>query len=124
MLTLNSHTHCQVAQADSQTKTWQRVCLFQPLKPRRRKNTEPLTSHHGQKELIELWNQIKNSPYVKEGISIEWGGNTFYKNPQKDGKIDIVHLKSDKRYVLQVQTTGRNLRETKAIAEKLKEQYE
>ena len=27
MPTLNSHTHCQVAQADTQTKTWQRVCL-------------------------------------------------------------------------------------------------
>jgi hypothetical protein len=25
----NSHTHCQVAQADTQAKTWQRVCLFQ-----------------------------------------------------------------------------------------------
>ncbi len=25
--TLHSHTHCQVAQADPQTKTWQRVCL-------------------------------------------------------------------------------------------------
>jgi hypothetical protein len=23
----NSHTHCQVAQADPQAKTWQRVCL-------------------------------------------------------------------------------------------------
>ena len=23
-----SHTHCQVAQADTQTETWQRVCLF------------------------------------------------------------------------------------------------
>jgi hypothetical protein len=23
----NSHTHCQVAQADTQAKTWQRVCL-------------------------------------------------------------------------------------------------
>jgi hypothetical protein len=22
-----SHTHCQVAQADTQAKTWQRVCL-------------------------------------------------------------------------------------------------
>ena len=27
--TLHSHTHCQVAPADTQTKTWQRVCLFQ-----------------------------------------------------------------------------------------------
>lgn len=23
----NSHTHCQVAQADLKAKTWQRVCL-------------------------------------------------------------------------------------------------
>ncbi len=27
MPTLNSHTHCQVAPADPQAKTWQRVCL-------------------------------------------------------------------------------------------------
>ena len=27
---LNSHTHCQVAPADTQAKTWQRMCLFQP----------------------------------------------------------------------------------------------
>ena len=27
MPTLHSHTHCQVAQANAQTKTWQRVCL-------------------------------------------------------------------------------------------------
>jgi len=27
MPTLHSHTHCQVAPADTQTKTWQRVCL-------------------------------------------------------------------------------------------------
>ena len=25
---LNSHTHCQVAQAGTQAKTWQRVCLL------------------------------------------------------------------------------------------------
>ena len=31
MLTLHSHTHCQVAQAKTQTKTWQRVCLFQHI---------------------------------------------------------------------------------------------
>lgn len=27
MPTIHSHTHCQVAQADTQAKTWQRVCL-------------------------------------------------------------------------------------------------
>jgi hypothetical protein len=29
MTQANSHTHCQVSQANTQTKTWQRVCLFQ-----------------------------------------------------------------------------------------------
>jgi hypothetical protein len=28
----SSHTHCQVAQADTQAKTWQRVCLPHPDK--------------------------------------------------------------------------------------------
>ena len=44
---LNSHTHCQVALADPQAKTWQRVCLFQPPKDRqsrRNKNTERTTT--------------------------------------------------------------------------------
>ena len=27
MPTLHSHTHCQVAQAKAQIKTWQRVCV-------------------------------------------------------------------------------------------------
>jgi len=29
MPTLQSHTHCKVAQANAQTKAWQRVCLSQ-----------------------------------------------------------------------------------------------
>ena len=40
---LNSPTHCQVAQANAQTKIWQRVCLFQPATDRqtgRKNNTE------------------------------------------------------------------------------------
>lgn len=80
-----------------------------------------LTDHHGKQELTELWNRIKNSPFVIEGMSIEWGGNSFFKKPQRDGKVDIVHLKSDKRYAMQVQTTGRNLRETIEIAKRLAE---
>ena len=43
----NSHTHCQVAPADPQAKTWQRVCLSQPTTDRqsgRKKNTERTTA--------------------------------------------------------------------------------
>jgi len=44
---LNCHTHCQVAQVDPQAKTWQRVCLSQPITDRRlerKQNTERTTS--------------------------------------------------------------------------------
>lgn len=82
-----------------------------------------LTSHHGKQEITELWNRIKNSPFVIEGMSIEWGGNSFFKKPQRDGKVDIVHLKSDRKYAMQIQTTGRNLRETIEIAKRIAEQY-
>ena len=43
----NSHTHCQVAQADTQAKTRQRVYLSQPTTDRqsgRKKNTERTTA--------------------------------------------------------------------------------
>ena len=48
----NSHTHCQAAQANAQTKTWQRVCLFQLYDQnnrqtngkRTKKNTEAITA--------------------------------------------------------------------------------
>lgn len=82
-----------------------------------------LTTHHGKKELKELWDKLKNSPFVIESMSVEWGGKSFCQNLTADGKIDIVHLKSDRRYVLQIQTTGKTLRETKAIARILEKEY-
>ena len=48
MPTLNSHTRCQVALAQAQAKTWQRVCLSQPATERqsgRKKNTERTTGY-------------------------------------------------------------------------------
>jgi len=49
MPTLYSHTHCQAAQAQAQTKAWQRVCLSKRStkttdKPTNEKNTEPVTA--------------------------------------------------------------------------------
>lgn len=40
----NSHTHCQVAQANTQPKTWQRVCLFQRTTDRH--STRKTEGHH------------------------------------------------------------------------------
>lgn len=45
---LTSHTHCQVAPAVPQDKTWQRVCLLQRTTDRQsrlKKNTECTTSY-------------------------------------------------------------------------------
>lgn len=83
------------------------------------------TNHHGKKELKALWEKLRLSPYVVSAMSIEWGrtGDHFYKNPQPDGKVDIVDLRSTRRYAMQLQTTGRNLRETKAIAKILGDEY-
>ena len=49
MPTLHSHTHCQVAPAQAQAKTWQRVCLSNRTtktteKQADEKNTERLTA--------------------------------------------------------------------------------
>jgi len=42
----NSHTHCQVAQADPQAKTWQRVCLFQPTTDRQQLDRDRRAAHN------------------------------------------------------------------------------
>jgi len=47
MPTLHSHTHCQVAQADTHAKTWQRVCLSNRTADNQRttkKNNEGITA--------------------------------------------------------------------------------
>lgn len=83
-----------------------------------------LTSHHGQRELKALWSKLKNSPYVIEAFSIEWGGKRFIRKTFANGAIEIVDTGNDKGYALLVQTTGTSLRETDAIADKLKDGYE
>jgi len=55
--TLSSHTHCQVAPADPQAKTWQRVCL--PI--RTTKTTDKPTD--------EEEHRTDNSRFAKAGVS-------------------------------------------------------
>jgi len=57
MLTLHSHTHCQVAQAKTQTKTWQRGCLSN----RTTKTTE--------KQADEKEHRSDNINYTQAGVS-------------------------------------------------------
>ena len=83
-----------------------------------------LSDHHGQKELKALWAKLKNSPFVIEGRSTDWGGKRFIRKVEKNGVLEIVLVDSEKQYALWVQTTGTNLRETKAIGEILENRFD
>ena len=79
--------------------------------------------HHGTKELTNFWKRLKYSPYVIETRSTEWGGKKFIRKIDKTGVLEIVLTDSERQYALWVQTTGKNYRETRAIAEILKEDF-
>lgn len=82
-----------------------------------------LADHHGKADLKTLCDQLKHNPYVVEMRSTNWGGKDFIRKIHKDGIIEIVLIDSQRQYALWVQTTGRNLRETKAIAEILEDRF-
>ncbi|MGQ3087852.1 hypothetical protein, partial [Flavobacterium sp.] len=83
-----------------------------------------LADHHGKKELQDFCDRIKNSPYVVEMRSTDWGGKNFIRKIHSNGIIEIVLHKTDRQYALQVQTTGSNEQQTTLIAEMLKQRYD
>jgi hypothetical protein len=83
-----------------------------------------LSDHHGKKELGELCDRLKNSDYVEEMQSTDWGGNEFIREVYENGVVEIVLHKTDRGYAINVKTTGKDLLETKAIAEILKKKYD
>lgn len=82
-----------------------------------------LADHHGKRELQELCDRLKFNDYVISMRSTNWGGNTFIRKVHSDGVVEITLFKSQRKYALWVQTTGRNYRETELIASKLRERY-
>lgn len=79
--------------------------------------------HHGKKELKKLSDKLIHCPYVVEIRSTNFGGDNFVRKIVSNGVVEIVLINTDHRYALWIQTTGKNLRETKAIAEILEQQY-
>jgi hypothetical protein len=67
--TLHSHTHCQVAPANTQSKTWQRVCLSN----RTTKTTDKPTD--------EKEHRSDNITYTQAGVSCFVG--------QESGKFKV-----------------------------------
>jgi hypothetical protein len=65
----NSHTHCQVAPANPQAKTWQRVCLYYR------------TSKTTDKQADEKEHRSDNITYTQAGVSCFVG--------QESGKFKV-----------------------------------
>ena len=82
-----------------------------------------ISPHHGTKELTYFWNRLKRSPYVVEMRSTDWGGKRFIRKVERTGVVEIVLTESQRQYAMWVQTTGSNLRVTKAIAEILENEF-
>ena len=81
---------------------------------------------HGGDELLRFWMKIRNCKYVVSCI------NSLPFNPHErdiirtinaNGQIEMVLTWTDKGIGMVIQTTGRNYRETKAIADFLRDKY-
>lgn len=96
-----------------------------PLNPNEK--THHFRDDHGTDILTAFSKRIKNSKYVNTIInSLPFNSHTsqFIRRIYQDGKIEIVLHWEDKGYGMVIQSTGRNFRETKAIAQILKDEYD
>ncbi len=83
--------------------------------------------HHGNKELKSFAKKLFKNDYVESVINnIDFSPKAinFIKNIYPDGKIELVLHWESAGYGMVIQTTGRNYRETEAIAKILKEEYD
>ena len=89
------------------------------------KKSVHITDDHGKDKLKEFCDKNIRSPYVcsVRSTSYSVGIHEFIKKVCTDGAIEIVLPWTDKGLSVVVKTTGRNMREIRAIAEILKDKY-
>jgi hypothetical protein len=89
------------------------------------KKSISLTDDHGKDILDAFARRLVLSPYVKAINSLPYhsNANKFIRKIKDTGLIEIVLIKTDQGLSLAVQTTGRNLRETKDIADILEKEF-
>lgn len=83
--------------------------------------------HHGNDKLEVFARKLFRSRYVKEVINnIDFSPTAvnLIKEKYTDGTIDIVLYWEDAGYGMKIQTTGRNYRETEAIAEIIRKNFD
>lgn len=82
---------------------------------------------HGSDVLMKFAKSLVNSEYINgviNSIPFNPKSNRLIKKISSDGKIDLVLYWEDAGYGMVIQTTGRNFRETKAIAEIIKDNFD
>ncbi len=101
------------------------VLISSDIEPFRK--TISLRDDHGKDTLKSLAQKIVQSPYVTgviNSLPFHSKAKNFIYKVHSDGRIEIVLVWTDQGYGMVVQTTGRSMAETKAIAELLKDKYE
>lgn len=90
------------------------------------KKSIKLRDDHGKDILFDLAKRLVNCEYVEKIInSLKFNSHetNFIRSVKENGIVEIVKTDTDAGYGLVVKTTGRNRKETKAIAEILRKKY-
>jgi hypothetical protein len=85
--------------------------------------TAHFSDHHGINELEKFWLKLANNPYVISARSTNWGGKKFIRKIEKNGLIEIVLVNTERKYAMQLETTGKTFYETEFIAKNIEENY-
>jgi len=88
MPTLNSHTHCQVAQADPQAKTWQRVCLSN----RTTKTTDKPTDEKEHRSDNSVYVAIAGEVVNRRSVLLK----NFVLNGQESASNPLLHIHANR----------------------------
>ena len=89
MPTLHSHTHCQAAPANAQTKAWQRVCLFQRSTETPDKPTDEKEHRTGNSVYVAIAGEVVN----RRSVLLR----NFVLNGQESASNPLLHIHA-KRY--------------------------
>ena len=104
----NSHTHCQAAQANAQTKAWQRVCLSHPDKIELKKSSLPSENKKYATAQTDKTKTVKRS--VDNGLHGQTTRTTGYNStyPKGGGSCSKDSFVVNQTLVFQIKFCGKS----------------
>lgn len=125
IIAISHPKHCEDADFIIQKDLWKPLCLVKSQTNPENKIIH-LREDHGQDQLYDFAKRIRRSPYVEQIVnSLPYNPqeSNFIRTVKANGLIEIVLTGTDKGLGLVLQSTGRNIRETKEIARILEEEF-